>query len=77
MSLLVYSHASNALYYRLCKNDGRVLSIVLVRAVKRNLRSQRDSWFEACEGFDVIVLRLNRILRKLRSSVGSDVERTN
>ena len=48
LSLLVYSHASNALYYRLCKNDGGVLSIVVVSAVKRNLRSRRDSRFEAC-----------------------------
>lgn len=40
LSLLAYSQ--KALCRHWCKNDGKVISIVLVHAVKCNLRSQRD-----------------------------------
>ena len=40
LSLLVYSLKALSWYRR--KNDCKVISIVLVRAVKRNLRSGRD-----------------------------------
>ena len=40
LSLLAYSQ--KALCRHRCKNDGKVITIVLVHAVKCNLQSQRD-----------------------------------
>ena len=40
LSLLAYSQ--KALCQHQCKNDGKVITIVLVHAVKCNLQSQRD-----------------------------------
>ena len=40
LSLLAYSQKASCQHW--CKNDGKVISIVLVHAVKCNLRSQRD-----------------------------------